>query len=174
MSLKELTKDNHIRAEKTAFMQMVINGTLPMDIWKDFVYQKYCIYDILENLADKINLLEGLDDIKRAGYLLEDAREMYNNRLPSANYITVKYIKYLISINNDAKKLMAHVYTWHMGDLFGGQMIKRLIKAPHRGLDFDNADLLKINVRAKLNDTMAEEANIAFNWAIKLMEQYTL
>ena len=70
------------------------------------------------------------------------------------------------------RSIMAHVYTWHMGDLFGGQMIKRVVSAPHRALDFDNADLLKTNIRVKLKDTMSTEANCAFEWAIKLLEEY--
>lgn len=171
MSLKELTKDNHERAEQTAFMKAVFKGQLPIEFWADFTAQKYHIYQAIENTASAAGLLEGLAGIERATLLLEDYREM-NGTDPVAHLMTQEYVNYIISLKDFPERVMAHLYTWHMGDLFGGQMIKKMIEAPHRALDFENADLLKNNIRAKLNDTMATEANIAFVWAIKLMNQY--
>jgi len=40
MSLKELTKENHARAEGTAFMKAVFDLSLPMELWRDYTYQK--------------------------------------------------------------------------------------------------------------------------------------
>jgi len=84
----------------------------------------------------------------------------------------VDYYNYIISISKDPDKIMAHLYTWHMGDMFGGQMIKKIVSGSHRNLEFQDAVALKTAIRAKLNDSMADEANIAFEWAIKLMETY--
>jgi heme oxygenase len=57
-----------------------------------------------------------------------------------------------------------------MGDLYGGQMIKRVIPAPsHYALDFFNSDELKANLRAKLSDSMGSEARTAFEYAIKML-----
>ena len=61
-----------------------------------------------------------------------------------------------------------------MGDLFGGQMIKKIVQAPHRALEFKDPQTLMTNLRAKLDDRLGEEANIAFDWAIKLMDSYEL
>jgi len=52
-------------------------------------------------------------------------------------------------------------------------MIKKIVPGSHRNLEFQDADILKANIRAKLDDSMAEEANIAFDWAIRMMETYT-
>jgi heme oxygenase len=84
----------------------------------------------------------------------------------------IDYHNYLLSIGDDSDRVMAHLYTWHMGDLYGGQMIKKIIKSSHRSLDFKDADILKTAVRSKLKDTMADEANTAFDWAIKMMRDY--
>jgi len=73
---------------------------------------------------------------------------------------------------DSADRVMAHLYTWHMGDLYGGQMIKRMIAAPSRSLDFENVDELKINIRKKLKDSMVDEVNCAFDWAIKILNEY--
>jgi heme oxygenase len=59
-----------------------------------------------------------------------------------------------------------------MGDMFGGQMIKKIVPGSHRNLEFQNADALKIAIRAKLDDSMADEANLAFDWAIRMMRDY--
>jgi hypothetical protein len=77
-----------------------------------------------------------------------------------------------MSIANDPNKIMAHLYTWHMGDMFGGQMIKKIVPAAHRNLEFKDVPTLMTNIRAKLDDSMGDEANIAFDWAILMMKDY--
>ena len=171
MSLKELTKDNHARAESTAFMRAVFKGTLPLALWTNFTAQKCFIYDAIEVVSKNAGLLEGLEGIERAKLLIEDYQEM-TGTAPKLDQITNEYVNYIISLQNNPDRIMAHLYTWHMGDLFGGQMIKKIISAPHRSLDFENADLLKTNIRTKLKDTMADEANVAFEWAIKILQTY--
>ena len=85
--------------------------------------------------------------------------------------LTKEYASYIRSLD-DPKRIMAHLYTWHMGDLFGGQMIKKIIDAPHTHLDFENPNDLKMAMRGMLSDDMGEEANVAFDWAIRIMESY--
>ena len=51
-------------------------------------------------------------------------------------------------------------------------MIKKLIDAPHRHLDFDNAQELMMTMRSMLSDDMADEANVAFDWAIRILSEY--
>ena len=67
---------------------------------------------------------------------------------------------------------MAHLYTWHMGDMYGGQMISKLIPAANRHLIFENRVDLINKMRELINDSMADEANLAFDWAIKLLDYY--
>jgi hypothetical protein len=51
-------------------------------------------------------------------------------------------------------------------------MIKKVVKAPHRALDFKDPQTLMVNLRAKLDDSLGEEANVAFDWAIKILQSY--
>ena len=173
MSLKELTAANHRSAESTLFMKAVFSKTLPQELWIDWTYQKTLFYHTLENAASTLGLLNDLPDIRRAFYLYEDFKEMANDQhfLKFKNS-TKEYHNYLLSINQDPNKIMAHLYTWHMGDLFGGQMIKEIIPAPHRSLEFNDPKTLMTNIRAKLNDDLAEEANVAFAWAIRMLREY--
>jgi heme oxygenase len=171
MSLKELTKHNHDRAESTAFMRAVFDGTLPLESWADFTAKKCFVYGAIESVARPAGLLEGLAGIERADLLIADYQEM-TGTVPVSDPTTNEYVSYIMNLHNEPDRIMAHLYTWHMGDLFGGQMIKKIISAPHRALDFENADELKTSIRTKLNDAMADEANKAFEWAIKILETY--
>lgn len=171
MSLKDLTKDLHDQAENTKFMKAVFAKTLPLDLWTDWTYQRSLFYGAIEGAADAVGLLDDLPGIKRSFYLYLDYKEMAGDQryqfLPS----TLEYHKYIIDLYPDENKIMSHLYTWHMGDLFGGQMIKKIIDAPHRHLDFKDPKILMTNLRSKLNDEMALESRIAFQWAIKIMNE---
>ena len=174
MSLKELTADKHQEAENTPFMKAVFAKTLPQEIWTDWTYQKTLFYGAIEGAAGACGLLHDLPDIRRAFYLFQDFVESWDKSIsnPTFRPIVVDYYKYILSISKDPQKIMAHLYVWHMGDMFGGQMIKKIVPGPHRNLEFQDAKLLMTNIRAKLDDSMADEANLAFDWAIRMMKDY--
>ena len=174
MSIKDLTKEKHDEAEHTAFMKAVFARTLPMALWEDYTYQKVIWYRAIEKQARAAGLLDDLSGLERADLILEDYNEMMKGRL--AEYHTYKDVSkdYTIYVNRltDKNKIMAHLYVWHMGDMFGGQMIKKIIEAPHKHLEFDNSKVMIMKVRAMLTDDMANEANIAFEWAIRILKEY--
>lgn len=174
MSLKELTKDSHTAAEETKFMKSVFKKTMPLELWADWTYQKTLFYGAIEGAAGANGLLHDLPDLRRAFYLWQDFDEMWDKDTtrPSFRPVVVDYYNYLLSISKDADKVMAHLYVWHMGDMFGGQMIKKIVPGSHRNLEFVDINTLMTNIRAKLNDSMADEANVAFKWAIRMMEDY--
>ena len=68
----------------------------------------------------------------------------------------------------DTLALVPHMYVRHFGDMYGGAMIAK--KVPGMGMmyKFEEKDLLKAKVRAILTDDMADEANICFEYAIRL------
>lgn len=170
MNLKELTKDKHTAVEQTKFMQAVIKKTMPADVWADFIYNKMLWMGCIEARARADGLLDDLAGIDRSYKLYEDAREMLGGNYPSPKQVTQDYQRYLLDL--EPGKVAAHLYVWHMGDLFGGQMIKKIIDFPHRNLEFNDIDGLKTRIRAKLNDDLADEAKVAFDWAIKIMKEY--
>lgn len=173
MSLKEATAQKHKEAENTPFMKAVFARSLPLSLWTDWTFQKWLFYKAIEMSAQSNQLLHDLPDIQRTQHLFDDYREMNKSNIKHVfREPVIEYYKYLLSIFKDSHKIMAHLYTWHMGDLFGGQMIKRVIDAPHRNLDFINPDQLKLTIRQKLNDDMADEANLAFDYAIRMMRDY--
>jgi heme oxygenase len=173
MSLKDLTKDKHTAAESTPFMKAVFAGKMPMSVWIDYTYQKQLWYKEIERSAKKAGLLENLAGIERADLIMEDYQEMIADTFIFNTYkeVTKDYVIYLKSLT-DPKKILAHLYTWHMGDMFGGQMIKKIIDAPHKHLEFENARDLVAVMRPMLTNDLADEANVAFDWAIKMLGEY--
>jgi len=173
MSLKELTQERHKAAESTRFMQAVFDHTLPMEVWIDYTYQKYSWYKAIETRAQALGLLDDLPGIERAELILADYEEMMQGR-DDRHFLkleTTDYCGYIRDLT-DPNAVLAHLYTWHMGDMFGGQMIKKIIDAPHSHLEFENSKDLMFVLRGMLDDSMADEANVAFDWAIKILGTY--
>jgi heme oxygenase len=173
MSLKELTQEKHAAAEGTKFMKAVFANKMTAEVWTDYTYQKQLWYKEIEKSAKKAGLLENLAGIERAALIAADYQEMIAGTPKFNTYkeVTKDYVIYLKSLT-DARKILAHLYTWHMGDMFGGQMIKKIIDTPHTHLEFENTKELITVMRPMLTDDLAEEANVAFDWAIKILNEY--
>lgn len=173
MSLKEATAEKHKQAENTAFMQAVFKRKITPELWADYTLQRSLIYNGIEMMADACGLLKDLPDLPRSNYLFQDFKNMSSN-WEDIKYkqVAIDYHNYIIKLFPDSDRIMAHVYVWHMGDLFGGQALKKIVPGPHKSLEFKNVDDLKLKIRSKCKDSMAEEANIAFDWAIKLLNEY--
>jgi heme oxygenase len=170
MSLKELTWDNHQAAESTKFMKAVFKKNMPIEVWAEYTYHKMLWYGAIETKARAEGYTDDLPGIDRAYFLYQDAKELLNGNFPKFSQEAIDYHRYILDL--PAGKVLGHLYTWHMGDLFGGQMIKKILPPPHRNLDFKNVDELKATMRTKLDDSLGEEANRAFEWAIKIMNSY--
>jgi heme oxygenase len=169
MSLKELTADKHREAETTQFMKAVFAKTLPRDHWVDFTYQKSLFYSTIEAAATEQGLMSDIEPMRRSALLSQDYEKM-DGGAREFKPAVLKYHNYIQTLT-DPTRIMAHLYTWHMGDLFGGQMIKKLVDGPHSSLDFQDPPVLIAAMRKKLSDDMAEEANIAFDWAIQILNE---
>jgi len=76
-----------------------------------------------------------------------------------------------MKISDDENKLFAHIYTRHMGDLSGGQMIRKRVPGEGRLYQFEDPDTLKTAIRSKLDDSMADEAKICFDFATRTFQE---
>lgn len=173
MSLKESTADKHQLAESTQFMKAVFDKTLPMDTWIDFTFQKWLLYLTIEQRATHMGIIDDIPDIRRASLIYNDYCKMTDDSDTTHVFrkTTVDYSDYLMTVD-DPDKILAHLYTWHMGDMYGGQMIAKIIDAPHTHLLFQDRAGLISKFRSKLHAGMADEANVAFDWAIKILGEY--
>jgi heme oxygenase len=167
--LRDLIKEQHDRAENHPFVKVLLSGNIDKRLYAEFLYNQYFIYSALEKTADRI--IDDLDGIRRTSKILEDLKELDQFDLkvmPS----TVAYMDYLTHADLTDEELLAHIYVRHMGDMFGGQMIKKVIPGSGKIYDFEDRSELIKDLRLRLNDDMAEEANDVFEYAIGLFEDF--
>jgi heme oxygenase len=168
MSLKEATSNNHVLAEQHPFIKLLISGTMSEYIYAEFLYNQYVAYLTLENLAESNNLLDNIIDIKRADFIQKDLQELSFTDLkiyPSTN----KYVQHIKLL--DSQSLLAHLYVRHMGDMYGGQAIKKKIPGTGTMYEFiDRNNLIKC-LREKLSDNLATEANLCFTMILELFTE---
>lgn len=175
-NLKELTKQEHRRAERTAFMSRMLKKNITPYQYYVYLKNQFLAYTTLEYYASTHNLLNGkLEVINRGPALLQDIMTMeLQNKFDSSETMesTKDYVDYIKEISGDPDKLLAHIYVRHMGDLSGGQIIKKLIPGPTNLYEFDgNAEDLKNDIREKLHDGLHEEAKTCFEMVQKFLEE---
>lgn len=173
MSLKELTYEHHRDAERQAFVKVLMSGKIDPKLYATFLYNQYVNYNLLETIAMAEGVLDDLPDVRRANAILADYTELWNDleNPPELKPSSKQYADHILSIRDDKQKLMAHVYTRHMGDLSGGQMIRKKIPGKGTMYDFKQPDELKTAIRERLNDDMAPEARICFQFATDLFKE---
>lgn len=175
MSLKDLTHEQHRKAETRPFVKVLFSGSVDPKIYATYLKNQHPMYEILEVCAMPHGLFAGLPEIRRAPAILEDFIELWgadNTEQPTIVPVVDEYIKYILSIKDDPKKLLAHIYVRHMGDLSGGQMIAKRVPGAGKYYQFgDNPDAIKEAIRAKLDDSLADEAKVCFEYATKFFEQ---
>jgi len=173
MSLKDLTWENHKYAETRPFVKVLFSGKITPEAYATYLYNQHKIYDMLEAMAMMHGLMNDYPTIRRAPAIFEDFRELWADKetLPAQAPTVDKYHAYLMSIMDDPKKLLAHLYVRHFGDLSGGQMIAKRVPGNGKYYQFDgNPVEIKNLLRAKLDDSLAEEAAVCFKFAADLFD----
>lgn len=170
-TLKEATADLHKEAEEQPFIKSIFSGNVSKEKYVSFLFQKYMLYSRLEKYGEELNLFEGIEDIKRTPFIIEDIEQLSYFTLQTKRS-TESYLKHIESLKNDQSKLMAHIYVHHMGDMFGGQMLAKLVPGSGKLYKFNDIASLIPKLRDKLNNDMALEARIAFSLTIDIIKEY--
>lgn len=172
MSLKDLTHEAHKNAERQQFVKIMFSGSIDPKLYARYLKNQHPMYELLEVFAMMHGLLDGLGDIRRAPKIHEDYIELWGDGpAPELCPVVQKYLDHIMSIKDDPKKLMAHVYVRHMGDLAGGQMISKRVPGSGRYYHFEDAESLKTAIRTRISDDMADEAIICFDFATQLFKE---
>ena len=173
MSLKDLTWEHHKNAERQDFVKIMMSGKIHHNFYAIFLWNLHTRYDLLEAMARVHGLFNDFPEIQRHKKIQQDFNSLWQQSQPPPTLkSTNDYVAHMKSCMNDPEKLMAHIYTFHMGDLSGGQMIARKVPGLKSMFEFDgNVDELKNKIREKLNDDMAEEAKFAFDSATQLFKE---
>lgn len=166
--LRDLVRLKHEEAENHPFVKALFGGNLTTRAYAEFLYNQLIIYRALENSASEKGILLGIENIRREEKIKMDLEFFAQSDLKIYNS-TNDYVDYIS--NQPADKLMAHIYVRHMGDLFGGSMIKKVVPGPCNMYEFENRSELIQEIRSRLHIDMADEANTVFDFAISLFNE---
>jgi heme oxygenase len=173
-NLKELTAEQHSNAERQEFVKILFSGQMEPELYAQYLYNQFPMYELLEVMAMQHGLVSDMPEILRSKAIWSDFEELWptdRKEFPKECPVVKKYLDHIISIKDDPTKLMAHIYVRHMGDLAGGQMIAKKVPGSGNYYKFENAHDLKIAVRSKISDDMAEEAKVCFEFATQFFKE---
>lgn len=177
-TLKEATKEKHAIAESLPLIKSIFEGNVNRYHYCDYLYQLHFIYYSLENYGSDMGLFEGIEGLKRAPLVRKDFVELASKNYSNVcNSETKKYLQYIDNIfyddiPNRRNRIMSHIYVRHMGDLFGGQQLAKLVPGSASMYKFENIIQLITEVRKRIDISMAVEANIAFDFNIEIIKYY--
>ena len=174
-NLRELTHEQHKRAEKSQFINRLLKGLVTPEQYYKYLSQQFWMYSVLEDCANEQGIFNGISEIKRSMYISKDLQELekeHGFNTDKSLKSTTEYVNYIKSNRQNAKKLLAHIYVRHMGDLSGGQIIKRFVPGSGNMYMFDgDVNVLKEKLREKLDDSLADEAIKCFDMTKDFLEE---
>ncbi|NWU98811.1 HMOX2 oxygenase, partial [Upupa epops] len=200
--LKEGTKESHDRAENTQFVKDFLKGRIKKDLFKLATVALYYTYSALEeemeHNKDKAVFapLYFPLELHRKESLAKDLKYFYGEDWQEkiqCSEATQHYVDRIHHVGqHEPELLVAHAYTRYMGDLSGGQVLKkvaqRALKLPstEEGIQFyvfnniSNAQKFKQLYRARMNaldldkntkERIVEEANRAFQFNMQVFDE---
>lgn len=200
--LKEGTKEAHDRAENTQFVKDFLKGNIKRELFKLATAALYFTYSALEEEMDRnqdhpaFAPLYFPMELHRKEALIKDMEYFFGEdweKQVQSSEATRKYVERIHYVGqNEPELLVAHAYTRYMGDLSGGQVLKkvaqRALKLPSTGEgtrfyqfeNVDNAQQFKQFYRARMNaldlnmktkEKIVEEANRAFEYNMQVFSE---
>lgn len=139
--LREGTREEHESAESSGFISRLMSGGLTTDAYVALASQQFFVYSALEAISDDVRALpQGssllFDELTRTPSIARDLEHLVGPDwravimpLPA----TVRYVEALEASATSLPRYAAHAYTRYLGDLSGGQIIKRMLER-HYGL----------------------------------------
>jgi len=162
-TLKELTKENHRKAERSAFVIAMMRNQLTPNQWTKYLAWKR---DILLFLDAKLDLSSKHPEFDRTIQFEKDLIETDGGDATLQS--TSAYIDH---IDQNLHNAWAHVYVHYLGDLRGGQMLKKVVKLPMHHVEYVDVDGLEAVIRSHLTDDLVDEANKGFELTMQAMEE---
>lgn len=170
MTLREKIKDAHDSAENHLFVKKLFSGKITKEEYSNFLFNQKACYDALEQTAEALGLFKNIQSIKRTIKIANDLQGLNQDKSKRFLYKSTKdYCEYVKTCSKE--QLLAHIYVRHFGDLYGGQMLKKLVPGSASMYEFENRSELISEVRKHLTDDLADEANLVFQYVTKLFTE---
>ena len=200
--LREGTKKSHTMAENTGFVACFLKGVVEKTSYRKLISDLYFVYKAMEEEIDRL-VQEDHPVIKHIGFkelfrrqTLEKDLEFYygNNWLDQIKISesAQSYVNRIRLVANESPELLVgHHYTRYIGDLSGGQILKKIAKKALNlrgddGLNFYEFKLIedeklfkksysetlnKLPIDQKIADNIIEEANQAFAYNMNMFRE---
>ncbi|XP_054848490.1 heme oxygenase 2 [Eublepharis macularius] len=200
--LKEGTKESHDQAENTQFVKDFLKGKIKRELFKLGTVALFFTYSALEEEMERnkdhpafMPLYFPLE-LHRKEALEKDLEYFYGEGWQGKIQCSEAAQRYVDRIHHigqhEPELLVAHAYTRYMGDLSGGQVLKkvaqRALKLPSTGEgvqfyvfeNISNPQQFKQFYRARLNaldldkgtkERIVEEANKAFEFNMQVFDE---
>lgn len=198
--LREGTTKSHSMAENVSFVKSFLGGVVDKKTYRKLVANLFFVYNALEEEIKKnknhvaINPIY-FPELNRKDSLCEDLQYYYGSnwsQYVEPSLATQNYINRIHEIGkNQPELLIAHAYTRYMGDLSGGQILKKIAQNAMQlngtnGVSFYNFfnikddKAFKIKYRDALDNLPIDEtqisqiiaeANTAFNLNMRIFQE---
>jgi len=156
--LREGTKKSHTMAENTGFVACFLKGVVEKKSYRKLIGDLYFVYEAMEEEISRLVHEEhpvikpiGFKSLFRKETLENDLRFYFGNNWKNEINISQSAKEYVERIREVAKDspelLVGHHYTRYIGDLSGGQILKRIAKKAlnlqgNDGLNFYEFELI--------------------------------
>nr|YP_009398272.1 Heme oxygenase [Thaumatella adunca]ARW67458.1 Heme oxygenase [Thaumatella adunca] len=198
--LRQGTTKSHSMAENVSFVKSFLGGVVNKDSYRKLVGNLYFIYEAIEEQIEHNKMHKAVNavyfpQLYRKQSLIEDLTYYYGDNWlqqikPSS--ATEIYINRIHQIGySNPELLIAHSYTRYIGDLSGGQILKKIAKNAMQlpdnfGTSFydfkliEDEKIFKDTYRKSLNnipldkkqiEQIIAEANVAFNLNMKIFQE---
>nr|YP_010338167.1 heme oxygenase [Erythrolobus coxiae]UNJ17752.1 heme oxygenase [Erythrolobus coxiae] len=198
--LREGTTKSHSMAENVAFVKSFLSGVIDKKAYRQLIANLYFVYTAIEeemtnNCKDKVISPIFFPELNRKISLEQDLEFYYGldwkeQIKPSA--ATQTYVQRIHTIGSEKPELLiAHAYTRYLGDLSGGQILKKIAQnamnlsgkegtAFYDFNDIQNEQEFKLVYRAALDsipvdnqkiEEIVSEANLAFTLNMKIFQE---
>lgn len=169
--LREATHDKHREVEALPMIQAIMNGPT-FDQYVSYLYELKEIYRVIELAARSADILKDLPGIERYNAITEDLNDLNSNYARELMPSTKKYIDHIwATAYHNPNLLLAHVYVRHMGDLYGGKLMARVVPGAGRAYKFEDRPGIIKAFNDKLTMDLADEANLAFDYFIQIFDE---
>lgn len=160
-SLKEATADLHRRAESTELVKAIFRREITEHQYSNLLINQLIYYSAMES-GDLVD-----SRMSRIPGMIRDLRALANPEL-TVSPLSYDYADYISTLT--PQQTWAHIYVHYLGDMMGGQMLKRCV--PGSGTRFDFADMPELISTIRMNVSIADapEACQAFEWTIKIYD----
>nr|ARO91387.1 heme oxygenase [Rhodochaete parvula]ASK39718.1 heme oxygenase [Rhodochaete parvula] len=198
--LREGTTKSHSMAENVSFVKSFLSGVVDKNSYKKLVANLYFVYSAIEEEIENNKYHFAIEpiyfpELNRKESLEKDLTFYYGNeweKLVEPSAATQTYINRIHQISQKQPELLvAHAYTRYLGDLSGGQILKRIAQSAMQlsssdGVEFYNfrdikdeksfkhqyrAALNSIPVNDQLIAEIISEANVSFNLNMKIFQE---